>query len=215
MSSVASPRSATAMGQGSAPAISAAQPRALLEMPDLTTLEGKRARAILAALLYHGIRREELAKLGVKDVHESEGVPQLRIRGKRGKTRHLPPAPVALWLIAGYLEVAGHGGYGGGALSRLAKNNRTGILEKALHSEPISHSAVRHYAKKAGAEAGGVGPIRCVLRRRRTPSMAPTSPRCRPGSGTRLSAPPHLRPENRSARGQPDVSRELVTRGPS
>ncbi len=154
---VARPTSATATGEGSTPAISAAQARALLEAPDPNTLKGKRDRAILATLLYHGIRREELAKLRVKDVHEREGVPHLRIRGKRGKTRHLPAAPVALRLISAYLEAAGHAGDGGGALFRPVKNNRTGTLDKHLHPESIYQSVVRHYAKKAGIDASGVG----------------------------------------------------------
>jgi len=154
---VARPTSTTATGEGATPAISAAQARALLEAPNPDTLKGKRDRAILATLLYHGIRREELVKLRVKDVHEREGVPHLRIRGKRGKIRHLPAAPVALRLIAAYLKATGHADDAGGALFRPVKNNRTGTLEKALHPESIYQSIVRHYAKLAGIDAAGVG----------------------------------------------------------
>ena len=148
---------ATAAGEGSTPAISAAQARALLEAPDPSTLKGKRDRAILTTLLYHGVRREELVKLRVKDVREREGVPHLRVRGKRGKTRFLPAAPVALRLIAAYLEAAGHADDAEGALFRPVKNNRTGELAKALHPESVYQSVVRHYAKQAGIETSGVG----------------------------------------------------------
>lgn len=154
---VARPTSATATGEGATPAISAAQARTLLEAPDLDTLKGKRNRASLATLLYHGMRREELVKLRVKGVHEREGVPHLRVRGKRGKIRHLPAAPIALRLVAEYLEAAGHAVDAGGAVFRPVKNNRTVTLEKALHPESVYQSVVRHYAKLAGIDAAGVG----------------------------------------------------------
>lgn len=53
--------------EGKTPAIDDQQARELLEAPPEDTLKGKRDRAILATLLYHGIRREELCKLKVQD----------------------------------------------------------------------------------------------------------------------------------------------------
>ena len=46
--------------EGSTPALSDAQARVLLDAPPADTLKGLRDRAILATLLYHGMRREEL-----------------------------------------------------------------------------------------------------------------------------------------------------------
>jgi site-specific recombinase XerD len=46
--------------EGSTPALGDRQARTLLEAPPAGTLKGVRDRAILAVLLYHGIRREEL-----------------------------------------------------------------------------------------------------------------------------------------------------------
>ena len=43
-----------------------AQARKLLEAPPADTLKGVRDRAILATLLYHGMRREELCVLRVE-----------------------------------------------------------------------------------------------------------------------------------------------------
>ena len=51
--------------EGSTPALGDAQARKLLEAPPADTLKGVRDRAILATLLYHGIRREELCGLRV------------------------------------------------------------------------------------------------------------------------------------------------------
>ncbi len=59
--------------EGKTPALSDAQVRALLEAPKGQTLKAKRDRAILSILFYHALRRDELCKLMVKDVHERRG----------------------------------------------------------------------------------------------------------------------------------------------
>jgi site-specific recombinase XerD len=93
--------------QGKTPPLGDAQARALLNAPDTSTLEGKRDRAILSTLLYHGIRREELAKLKVKDYNQTRrGVPHLRVKGKGGKMRFVPSHPGTLTLIEEYLDAA-------------------------------------------------------------------------------------------------------------
>ena len=51
--------------EGKTPAISDEQARQLLNAPDPTTLKGKRDRAILAVLLYHGLRRAEIGRAHV------------------------------------------------------------------------------------------------------------------------------------------------------
>jgi len=105
--------------EGKTPALGDHQARQLLEAPAGDTLKGKRDRAILAALLYHALRREELCRLTVKDArHERRGVAHLVVRGKGGKTRYVPLHPAAGGLIAEYLEAAGHGGEDAGALFR-------------------------------------------------------------------------------------------------
>src|SRR6202166_2953670 len=79
--------------EGSTPALGDAQARRLLEAPPLGTLKGVRDRAILATLLYHGIRREELCSLRVQDLHSRQGVMHFRIMGKRAKIRFIPVNP--------------------------------------------------------------------------------------------------------------------------
>ena len=69
--------------EGSTPALGDQQARKLLDAPSADTLKGVRDRAILASLLYHGIRREELCTLRVKDLHSRQGVMHFRIKGKR------------------------------------------------------------------------------------------------------------------------------------
>ena len=76
--------------EGSTPALGDRQARKLLEAPPADTLKGIRDRAILATLLYHGIRREELCRLRVKDLHSRQGVMHFRVKGKRAKIRFVP-----------------------------------------------------------------------------------------------------------------------------
>src|SRR5215510_15346265 len=54
--------------EGKTPALGDHQARALLQAPKAETVKGKRDRAILSMLLYHGLRREELCTLKVRDI---------------------------------------------------------------------------------------------------------------------------------------------------
>jgi integrase/recombinase XerD len=87
-----------------------------LEAPPPDTLKGVRDRAILATLLYHGIRREELCLLRVRDIESREGVKHFRIKGKGDKTRCVPVHPMAQRFIQEYLAIAKHGGGQDGAV---------------------------------------------------------------------------------------------------
>ena len=71
---------------GKTPAIADTQARKLLEAPDGRTIKGKRDRAILANLLYHALRRDELCRLKIQDArHERRDVAHLKIAGKGGR----------------------------------------------------------------------------------------------------------------------------------
>ena len=87
------PRAET--NEGKTPAIGDGQARALLEAPDSGTLKGKRDRAILSVFLFHGLRREELCGLKVRDLQLRRGVSHFRIHGKGGKIRYVPAHPQA------------------------------------------------------------------------------------------------------------------------
>src|SRR5919109_2372749 len=79
--------------EGKTPALGDHQARALLKAPNQDTLKGKRDRAILSTLLYHGLRREELCTLKVRDITPRRGVLHVRVHGKGGKTRYIPLHP--------------------------------------------------------------------------------------------------------------------------
>jgi site-specific recombinase XerD len=90
--------------EGKTPALGDHQAKALLDAPDSETLKGQRDRAVLAVLLYHGLRREEAAQLQTSDLQERRGIKHLRVHGKGGKLRWLPLHPVAAERIHTYLE---------------------------------------------------------------------------------------------------------------
>jgi site-specific recombinase XerD len=147
--------------EGSTPALGDAQARRLLDAPASDTLKGVRDRAILATLLYHGIRREELCLLRLKDMQSRQGVMHFRIKGKRDKIRFVPIHAMVLRLIGEYLELLK---LGGGqhkdleeAVFRPVVNNRTGHLDRHLDPSSIYRNIVIKYAKATGISAEAIG----------------------------------------------------------
>ncbi len=143
-------RPASSSNEGSTPALSDHQVRRLLDAPPLDTLKGQRDRAILATLLYHGLRRQELCALKVKDLQGREGIPHLRVHGKGSKIRFIPVQPMAQRLIESYLQKAGHKEDLKGALFRPVQNSRTGDLTKALNANSIYRNIVMKYGFETG-----------------------------------------------------------------
>jgi len=143
--------------EGLTPALGVAQARALLEAPPEHTLKGQRDRAILATLLYHGLRRDELCTLRVRDLQQRDGVLHLRVEGKGDKIRFVPVAAKAVRLIQAYLEVAGHGDDLQGPLFRPVKNNTTGTLNKPLNPTSVYQDVVRRYGQQVGINAAVPG----------------------------------------------------------
>jgi integrase/recombinase XerD len=139
--------------EGRTPALGDHQARQLLDAPDGDSLRILRDKAILATLLYHALRREELCKLKVKDfTHQRRGVPHLKISGKGGKTRYVPLHPAAGGLIHDYLERAGHGADEAGALFRPVSHNTKGET-KAITPDGV-YKIVRAYSGRLGFEIG-------------------------------------------------------------
>jgi len=140
--------------EGKTPALGDHQARQLLNIPDGDSLKGKRDRAILAALLYHALRRDELCRLKVKDFkQERRGVPHLKISGKGGKTRYVPLHPAASGLIHEYLGAAGHIAEENGALFRSISNNRVAGSQKAITPDAV-YKMVQKYSEQLGFKIG-------------------------------------------------------------
>jgi integrase len=149
-------RPAAMSNEGSTPALGDAQVRRLLEASPADTLKGIRDRAILATLLYHGIRREELCLLRLKDLQSREG--GRPTPPHPGKIRFVPVHPMTLRLIGEYLRMGKHGGGQehkslGEALFRPVKNNRTRKLDKHLDPGSIYRNILRKYGRETGINA--------------------------------------------------------------
>jgi integrase/recombinase XerD len=139
--------------EGSTPALGERQARRLLDAPSADTLKGLRDRAILATLLYHGLRREELCSLSVKDLHSRQDVMYFRVKGKGDKIRYVEVHPGALRMIDDYLVMAGHRSDIDGPLFRPVTNNRTGELNKPLYPGSLYHNIVQKYGRATGINA--------------------------------------------------------------
>ncbi|RMO22768.1 Tyrosine recombinase XerC, partial [Pseudomonas syringae pv. pisi] len=139
--------------EGKTPALGDDQAKRLLDAPDGESLQGLRDRAMLAVLLYHGLRREELCLLQTVDLHERRGVKHLRIHGKGGKIRYLPLHPVAAERIYVYLVRDGDRAQTPGALFRSlrGKTSGTGITGKGVYG------VVSKWASAAQIHVDGLG----------------------------------------------------------
>jgi site-specific recombinase XerD len=135
--------------EGKTPALGDHQARAVLHAPDPETVKGKRNRAMLSTLLYHGLRREELCTLKVRDITQRRGVPHLRVHGKGGKTRYVPLHPGTAELVTDYLEAVGHGSDPSAPLFRPVRNNVNGTLDAAMTTDGV-YKVVQDYARKIG-----------------------------------------------------------------
>ena len=140
--------------EGKTPALGDHQARALLDAPSGASLKGKRDRAILATLLYHALRREELCKLTIKDFkHERRGVAHLKVSGKGSKTRYVPLHPAASGLILDYLEADGRSLDVVGPLFRAIRSNRADGAQKAITADAI-YKIVQAYSGALGFKIG-------------------------------------------------------------
>lgn len=138
--------------EGKSPALSAERAKALLNAPGNDTLKGLRDRAILSALLFHGLRRAELCSLTVGDLQERSGVVHFRVEGKGGKMRFIPVHPHTIQRVREYLARVEHGQNARAALFWPVKNPSYGVLEKALTGHAIYKNVVQKYARDLGIE---------------------------------------------------------------
>lgn len=142
--------------EGKTPAIGDLQARTLLAAPNASTLQGLRDRAMLATLLYHGLRRAELCALRLIDLQDRRGVRHLQVHGKGNKIRYVPLHPAAASTITAYLEAAGHGADDKvSPLFRPVSNNARGT--RAITPDGV-YKVLAKYAKLADIDVEGFGP---------------------------------------------------------
>jgi site-specific recombinase XerD len=133
------------------------QAEGLINRPDVTTLKGRRDRAILATMIGCGLRREEVARLEFANVGQREGRWCIvDIRGKHGRVRTVPMpgwAKVAIDQWAASAEISQGAVFRGvNKGDRLTGDSLTSqgvwrCVEKYSHVAP--HDLRRTYAKLA------------------------------------------------------------------
>ena len=143
--------------EGKTPALGDHQARALLQVPDPTTLKGKRDRAMLSVFLFHGLRREELCRLCVDDIQSRRGVAHLRIHGKGGKLRYVPLHPATAVLLDEYLRAAGHAGVASSAIFRPLHDGRSRVPGQAITPDGV-YKLIKAYAQAAKIDVQGLSP---------------------------------------------------------
>jgi integrase/recombinase XerD len=114
--------------EGTTPAISDAQVRALLSAPRGDGIKAKRDRAIL------------------------------RIRGKGEKLRYIPVHSGALGAVSEYLEAAGHSADRNSPLFKPVRANAPGSSMQAARMPSGVYRMVKHYGKQVGISVDRFGP---------------------------------------------------------
>jgi site-specific recombinase XerD len=122
------------------------QAESLINLPDATTLKGKRDRAILALLVGCGLRRAESTSLTVDDIQQRDNRwVLLDLRGKHGRIRTVP---VPVWVkqaIDDWMEAAGI------ARGRVLRSmNRHGWITSDSLSAQALLAMVGDYGRKLG-----------------------------------------------------------------
>lgn len=146
------PRTGNAgIGSGKSPTLSRRQVRAMLDAPDVSTLQGRRDRALLHIFFYVGARCSEPSKLRVKDFGYDAEFPILSMTIKGGKTNTVAINLECARAIREYLETAPHGRDPDACMFQAVKNGTPG--------KPLSRSQLynlfERYAVRAGIGVAG------------------------------------------------------------
>ena len=182
VSGVRRPRMENA-NEGRTPALSDAQARRLLSSPEEESLLARRDRALLAVLLYHGLRRDEVARLTVGSLHEHRGVPHFRVTGKGSKTRSTRPRSRPSATTSSSPGTATTGTH--------PSSSRPGPAGPAGRSPATASTSSSGSTPRPPPSPWSASSTRSGPRPPPTPSSTrPTSPASRTGSATPTSAPP-------------------------
>ncbi len=122
------------------------QARMLWQLPDVSTLKGKRDRAILAVLLGCGLRRRELTELTVEHFQQRED--HWAIIDLIGKAGHVRTVPVPSWVKHTVDEWLTAAGISQGRLFRCVC--RTGMIWGTEMTEKVVWHVVKQYAGQVG-----------------------------------------------------------------
>lgn len=128
------------------------QAKMLLESIDTSSLKGKRDYALIATLLYTGLRRFECAALTIGDMGMEQGHHILMIESGKGNRRDMVKLRIEAWrAIKQYLEATKRNTLGKNAplFCQFHKGDR--VVEAPISSNVIYRTVI-HYAELAKIE---------------------------------------------------------------
>jgi site-specific recombinase XerD len=128
--------------------LTAEEGRMSWQLPNASTLKGKRDRAILAVLLGCGLRRRELAELEVDHMQRREG--RWALVDVIGKGGHIRTIPVPAWVKSAIDEWVTAAGIASGKLFR--RVCRAGIVWGDRITEKVVWHVVKQNARKLGLQ---------------------------------------------------------------
>ena len=137
------------LGAGKSPTLSRRQVRAMLDAPDIKTLQGLRDRALLHVYFYVGARCSEPGRLKVRDFGYDAEFPILALSIKGGKTNTVAINLECAQAIREYLDRAPHELDPEAFLFQPVRNGKPG----APLSRVQCYRLFERYARKAGIDA--------------------------------------------------------------
>ena len=117
----------------------------MLQMPDVSTLEGARDAAILELLYGTGIRRNELVTLDRRNIMTQSGT--IRVMGKRRKERIVPAGKPALTTVSRYLAMRDASGTASDPQAVFVNSRGTRLSGRSVYS--IVHRYLRAVSDQA------------------------------------------------------------------
>ena len=140
--------------QGKTLAFSQRQARQLLDAPSPHTIQGMRDRAILAIGLQVGLRRAEIARLLVRDLHQNRGLDSIWVNRKGGACESVAIHPQVANRIRDYLRATGHENQTETSMFRpLRGNGKCGPPNRALHPDAVNR-ILKKYSRGLKQPAG-------------------------------------------------------------
>jgi integrase/recombinase XerD len=127
--------------------------RRLLALPDVTTDEGIRDRAILALMSYHGLRVAEVANLPLNALALDVEPAAIMVKGKRSKSRKLYPTENTAAILGAWLERRPAHARQDEARVFVSMGNK--VNGKGMTTRALRY-LVDKYLKQAGLKADGI-----------------------------------------------------------
>lgn len=118
----------------------------LINAPDMSTLKGKRDRALLAVLIGCGLRRSEVSDLAFEHIQQRDG--RWAIVDLRGKGNRVRTVPMPAWTKVAIDAWAGAAGLTTGRVFR-SMNNRGQIAAEVLLPQNVMEAVVK-YGRRIG-----------------------------------------------------------------